>query len=59
MMNAFNRDLDNWPVSIKANLLYDARKLKHKVSPDILDDMYMPYFKLLVKRMIQCIEYDK
>ena len=56
MMNAFNRDLDNWPVSIKANLLYDARKLKHKVSPGILDDMYMPYFKLLAKRLIQCIE---
>ena len=56
MMNAFNRDLDNWPVSIKANLLYDARKLKYKVSPGILDNMYMPYFKLLAKRLIQCIE---
>lgn len=55
-MNTYDRDLENWPVSIKANLLYDARKLKHKVSPGILDNMYVPYFKLLAKRMIQRIE---
>lgn len=55
MMNAFDTKLDTWPVLIKANLMYDARKLKHKVLPG-LDNMYTPHFKLLVKRLIQCIE---
>ena len=54
-MNAFDTKLDTWPVLIKVNLMYDARKLKHKVLPG-LDNMYTPHFKLLVKRLIQCIE---
>lgn len=54
-MNAFDRDLDTRAIAVKANLMYDARKLKHKVSSGSLD-VYMPHFRLLVKRMIQLIK---